>query len=137
VRYRDAVPITAERFAQGLTFPDYLGQMSMNRDRYENALAGLTLTPEDTRVLERYGATRKVMVITEDWCGTSLAYVPVIVKMLESRPDIELRVFPRDRNPDVMDQYLKRGQFRSIPVIVFFDDAMNELARFIESRPAV
>jgi hypothetical protein len=131
------MPITGERFAQGLTFPQYLQQMSMNRDRYEKALAGLTLTPADARVLERYGATRKIMIITEDWCGTSLAYVPVIVKMVESRPDIELRVFPRDRNPDVMDQYLKCGQFRSIPVIVLFDGAMNELVQFIESRPAV
>jgi hypothetical protein len=131
------MPVTAERFAQGLTFPQYLEQMSMNRDRYERALAGLTLTPADAKVFEHYGATRKVMVITEDWCGTSLAYVPVIVKMLERRPEIELRVFARDENPDVMDQYLKRGLYRSIPVIVLFDEAMHELARFIESRPAV
>jgi hypothetical protein len=35
-----------------------------------------------------------------------------------------------------MDQYLKKGLYRSIPVFVFFDEHMNEVARFIESRPA-
>lgn len=34
-----------------------------------------------------------------------------------------------------MDQYLKRGLYRSIPVFVFFDEDMNELARFVE-RPS-
>jgi len=32
----------------------------------------------------------------------------------------------------VMDQFLKRGLYRSIPVFAFFDDDMHELARFIE-----
>jgi hypothetical protein len=35
-----------------------------------------------------------------------------------------------------MDQYLKKGLYRSIPVFVFFDEHMTEVARFIESRPA-
>jgi hypothetical protein len=35
-----------------------------------------------------------------------------------------------------MDQFLKRGVYRSIPVIAFFDAEMSELARFIEERPS-
>ncbi len=34
-----------------------------------------------------------------------------------------------------MDQYLKKGLYRSIPVFAFFDEHMNEVARFIERRP--
>ncbi len=47
-----------------------------------------------------------------------------------------MRIFLRDANPDLMDQYLKNGLYRSIPVFVFFDEDMNELARFIEQRPS-
>jgi len=47
-----------------------------------------------------------------------------------------MRIFLRDENPDLMDQFLKEGLYRSIPVFVFFDERMNEVARFIESRPA-
>ena len=124
--------ITKERFAEGLTLPQYLDQMRMNRDRFVRAFDTATVRPEDTRVLERLGKAAKLLVITEDWCGTSLAYVPGVAKLVDSRPDIEMRIFLRDENSDVMDQFLKRGLYRSIPVFAFFDDDMNELARFIE-----
>ena len=124
--------ITKERFAEGLTLSQYLEQMRMNRDRFVRAFDSAAARPEDTRVLERLGKAAKLLVITEDWCGTSLAYVPGVAKLVASRPDIEMRIFLRDENPDVMDQFLKRGLYRSIPVFAFFDDDMNELARFIE-----
>jgi len=127
--------LTRERFAQGLTLGQYLAQMSVNKERLAGALARATAEPVDAGTLERLGRPRKVMVITEGWCGTSLAYVPFVASLLAADPTIELRVFLRDANPDVMDQYLKRGLYRSIPVIAFFDDDMRELARFIEQRP--
>jgi thioredoxin family protein len=122
--------ITKERFAQGLTLSQYLDQMGMNRDRFVRAFDAAPARGEE--VLERLGKAAKLLVITEDWCGTSLAYFPGVAKLVESRPEIEMRVFLRDENPDVMDQFLKRGLYRSIPVFAFFDDDMNELARFIE-----
>ena len=124
--------ITKERFAEGLTLPQYLEQMRMNRDRFVRAFEAGAVRPEEAWVLERLGKATKLLVITEDWCGTSLAYVPSVAKLVESRPDIEMRIFLRDENPDVMDQFLKRGLYRSIPVFAFFDEDMNELARFIE-----
>jgi hypothetical protein len=127
--------LTKERFAQGLTFPQYLEQMTMNKERLIKALDGTVIKPQDVAVLTRHGDVKHILVITEDWCGTSLAYVPFIVRLVDGRPGVDLRVFLRDENPDVMDQFLKRGMYRSIPVIAFFDGEMNELARFIEAKP--
>ena len=128
--------ITKERFAEGLTLAQYLDAMVMNRERFVGALDAATVRPEDTRMLERLGKAAKLLVITEDWCGTSLAYVPPVAKLVSAHPNIEMRIFMRDDNPDVMDQFLKQGLYRSIPVFAFFDADMNELARFIEQRPA-
>jgi hypothetical protein len=128
--------ITKERFAEGLTLAQYLDRMTMNRDRFLRAFDAATVRPEDTRVLDRLGHAAKLLVITEDWCGTSLAYFPAVAKLVADRPEVEMRIFLRDENPDVMDQFLKRGLHRSIPVFAFFDADMNELARFIEERPA-
>ena len=128
--------LTKERFAQGLTLQRYLDQMTMNKERFVRALDATVIKPQDVAVLTQHGAVRNILVITEDWCGTSLAYVPFVAKLVEGHPEIDLRVFMRDENPDVMDRYLKRGMYRSIPVFVFFDEQMNELARFIEERPA-
>jgi Thioredoxin len=127
--------VTKERFEQGLTLEQYVDQMSVNRERFVEALDETIIEPEEARVLERLGAARRVLVITEDWCGTCLAEVPFVVKLIEGRPGIEMRLFPRDANLDVMDQYLKKGVYRSIPVFAFFDEHMNEVARFIETRP--
>ena len=128
--------VTKERFEQGLTLQQYVDKMSFNRERFVEALEDATVGPEGARVLERLAGARRVLVISEDWCGTCLAHVPYVAKMIEGRPDIEMRLFPRDANLDLMDQYLKQGRYRSIPVFAFFDEHMNELARFLECRPS-
>jgi len=128
--------VTTERFAQGMTGRQYIEQMSMNKERFLAVLDSITIAAKDTEVLRRLAGTRKILVITEDWCGTSLGSVPFVIKLAEAIPHIETRIFLRDENPDLMDQFLKGGVYRSIPVIAFFDEHMNELARFIERRPS-
>ena len=128
--------VTNEQFAQGMTARQYVDQMSMNKERMLSTLDSTVISAADTRILERYAGTRKILVITEDWCGTSLGSVPFVVKLAEAMPHIEMRIFLRDENPDLMDQFLKGGVYRSIPVIAFFDEHMHELARFIERRPS-
>jgi len=66
------------------------------------------------------------MVITEGWCGDSAQTLPIIAKMAEMNPNIDLRILLRDSNPDIMDLYLTRGT-RSIPKLVVFDPEGNEL----------
>ena len=128
--------VTMEEFAQGMTVRQYVDQMSMNKERMLSTLDATVIRAADIQILERYAGTRKILVITEDWCGTSLGSVPFVVKLAEAIPHIEMRIFLRDENPDLMDQFLKGGVYRAIPVIAFFDEHMNELARFIERRPS-
>ena len=127
--------VTKERFEQGMTVSQYLDQMTMNKERILAALKSITASPGNAKVLERRPGTRRILVITEDWCGAAIASLPYVIKLVESAPHIEMRIFLRDDNPDLMDQFLKDGRYRSIPVYVFFDEQMNELARFIERRP--
>jgi hypothetical protein len=128
--------ITPERFAQGMTFAEYLDQMRINRDRFIRFMNEATITDEDREALRRLGPGLRVLVITEDWCGDALYSFPALARLLEGE-DVEMRIFLRDRNPDVMDRYLKRGAFRTIPVFVFLDDRMNEVARFVERQDVV
>src|SRR5213083_3351746 len=128
--------VTKERFAQGMTVQQYLDQMGTNKDTFMKFLGEIKVKPEDKKALESLGKKLKCMIITEDWCGDALYNVPVLLKLIEGNPNIEPRVFLRDKNPDLMDQYLNQGIYRSIPVFAFFDESMNELARFIERPPA-
>jgi Thioredoxin len=126
--------LTKERFAQGMTAQQYLDQMGTNKETFMKLLSEVKIKPEDKSALAKLGKKVKGMVITEDWCGDALYNVPVLFKLVEGNPDIELRVFLRDKNPDIMDQYLNKGTFRSIPVFAFFDENMQEIARLLE-RP--
>ena len=129
--------VTRQRFAQGMTFQQYLDQMNTNKDKFLETLAAVEVTPEERAVFKNRPEKLNVLVITEDWCGDALTNFPVLAKMVEGAPNVEMRVFLRDQNPDLMDQYLNRGLFRSIPVFVFFDGDMKEVARFIERPPKI
>jgi hypothetical protein len=129
--------LTRERFAQGMTFARYLDQMTTNKDKFLEQLAAVRVRPEEQAVFSRRAGKLNVLVLTEDWSGDALTNFPVLAKMVDGAPNVEMRVFLRDQNPDLMDQYLNRGIFRSIPVFVFFDDNMREIARFVERPPAV
>jgi thioredoxin family protein len=127
--------MTPARFAQGLTFAAYLAQMRTNKERFETRMAEALITPADREAIR--GRKLKILVITEDWCGDALVGFPALARLVDDAPNVEMRVFLRDANPDVMDQYLKRGLYRTIPVIVFFDEQMNELARYMERQDVV
>jgi len=126
--------VTAERFAQGLTVGDYVAQMITNREAFARLLAEAPVRPEDREALAGLGRKIKILVITEDWCPDSLRTIPPVARLIDRLPNAELRILLRDANPDVMDQYLKRGQFRAIPVFAVFDEEMHEIGRMIEVK---
>ena len=129
--------VTRDRFQQGMTFQQYLDQMTTNKEKFLQYLAEVKVRPEDRAVFVSRKDKLNVLVITEDWCGDALSNFPVLAKMVEGAPSVEMRVFLRDRNPDLMNQYLNQGTYKSIPVVVFFDGRMNEIARFVERPIAV
>jgi len=129
--------VTKQRFAQGMTFQQYLDQMTSNKDKFMEGLGSARVTPEERAVFTNRQEKLNVLVLTEDWCGDALTNFPVLARMVEGAPRVEMRVFLRDQNPDLKDQYLNRGLFRSIPVFVFFDAEMSEIARFIERPPKI
>ena len=129
--------VTKQRFAQGMTFQQYLDQMITNKDKFAETLAAVQVAPQERAVFGDRRERLNVLVLTEDWCGDALTNLPVLAKMVEGAPNVEMRVFLRDQNADLMDQFLNRGLYRSIPVFVFFDADMKELARFVERPPKI
>lgn len=123
------------RFAKGLTYDGYKAQMTRNLDRVEANEARLQFTPEDLAALRSLKGPIHVMALAEDWCGDVIANLPVLGKLAREAGTLDVRVFLRDQNKDLMGRYLNQGKYESIPVFVFFDDAFNELGIFIE-RPA-
>lgn len=127
--------IIRERFEQGMTIEQYQAQMTVNQEVFAENIAQAALRPEDVAFFQGMPEPINALVITEDWCGDALANVPVLAKVASETGKLDLRLFLRDQNLDLADQYLKEGKYRSVPVFVFFDQQMRELGHFIE-RPA-
>ncbi len=127
--------VTREQFEQGMTYDEFKSAMTRNRERFEENERAVEITGEDSAAFARLGGRVHVLVLAEDWCGDVVANLPVLGRLAQETGKLDVRVFPRDENPDLMDLYLNKGEFRSIPVFAFFDDDFREIGRFIE-RPA-
>jgi thiol-disulfide isomerase/thioredoxin len=127
--------IDRARFDQGLTYDAYKEQMTRNRDRLEENERRVDLSKEDLAAFRDLPSPVKVLVLAEDWCGDVIANLPVLGRLAKESGKLDVRIFLRDQNDDIMQRYLNKGQFKSIPVFVFFDDAFHELGHWIE-RPA-
>jgi hypothetical protein len=129
--------ITIERFGKGKTFQEYLASGIRNRNLFEDNYNGLTISAEQERSLKELAARpdgpHHVVVIGEDWCPDVYRGAGVAQRIAEAM-GIELRYFERDQNKDMIAEYLKNGEFESIPVFVFYDREHREVAHFIE-RP--
>jgi hypothetical protein len=127
--------ISRERFEQGMTPEQYKAQMKQNQEKFVANEAAATVRPEDLAYFIGLPQPINALILTEDWCGDALANVPVLLSLANQTGKLNLRLFLRDQNLDLADQYLKEGKYRSVPVFVFFDQDMRELGHFIE-RPA-
>jgi hypothetical protein len=81
---------------------------------------------EITDEIRKINRSQFWLVITENWCGDSAQILPVIQKIASINSNIELKIFLRDSNPEIIDSYLTNGT-RSIPKLIVFDTRGNEL----------
>jgi hypothetical protein len=66
-----------------------------------------------------------LLCLAEDWCGDAVQALPIVARLIERAPQVDLRVLRRDTNDDLMRSHLTRGT-RSIPVVMVFDAAWHE-----------
>jgi hypothetical protein len=123
------------RFETGLTYDTYKAQMTRNRERFEENERRVELRPEDVAAFRELPQPLHVLVLAEDWCGDVIANLPVLGRLAEASRTLDIRVFLRDQNDDLMQRWLNQGKFKSIPVFVFYDQDFRELGHWIE-RPA-
>jgi selT/selW/selH-like putative selenoprotein len=109
--------------------------MTRNRERLEANEQTVEFSSDDLDFFTQLEQPLHVLVIAEDWCGDVIANLPVLGRLAAETGKLDMRVFLRDQNLDLIDQYLKEGKYRSIPVFVFFNTAFEELGHWIE-RPA-
>ncbi len=129
--------ITAEQFATGMTMDEYQAQMSQNKEQFAANIAAAPVAPEDAARFAALPEPLDVLVVTEDWCGDSLAHLPVLFRLArESGDRLNVRIFKRDEHKNLAALFPMPTGRVAIPIVVFFDQGMHEVGKFLE-RPQV
>ena len=132
---QEASVVTPERYSQGMTYDQYMDTVKVNKARIEEYYDNVSLDSDQTARLQELVARDKgparMMVIGEDWCGDVVRELPVLARVAEAA-GLELRIFPRDENHDIMNEFLKEGLYMSIPVAVFYDQGHDYICHWIE-----
>lgn len=74
------------------------------------------------------------VVISEAWCGDAAHALPIISKLAEANPLLDLCIVLRDENEALMDEFLTNGG-RSIPKLISFSPDDNEILFTWGPRP--
>ncbi len=136
---QQASVVTPQRFDQGMSYETYMGQIKVNKARFEDFYNNFSVTAEDTAALKelvgKANGPAKMLVLGEDWCGDVIRGLPVLARIAEAS-GMQMTVFPRDENHDIMNEFLKNGQWMSIPVAVFYTKDHEYISHWIE-RPDI
>ena len=135
VDVEDEMTLDRARWDKGITYDAYKSAMTRNQERFAQNEDRVELDPETVRTFKALPQKLRVLVLAEDWCGDVVANLPVLGKLAKDVPALDVRVFYRDQNLDLMERWLNQGKYQSIPVFVFFDENFRELGHWIE-RPA-
>jgi hypothetical protein len=128
--------ITPARFAQGLSYAGFLAKATVNHDKFDASYQSVPLTDEDLSFFRKAAALphgpKKMLALAEAWCGDVYRELPTAVRIAEAT-GMELRIFFRDENPDIMDEFLSNdGKSRAIPVFVFYTEDLQYITHFTE-----
>jgi hypothetical protein len=119
---------------KGFTFTQYVNQMKKYQKEMCERQRDLRITPSECQKLKLFTLKRKILVMSEDWCIDSLMNLPILAKMAECAPNIELRIFNRSENPELTD-FFSRQLIENIPVFWIMDDEFNQCGYWVE-RPS-
>lgn len=122
--------VTPERLAQGISFKQWMEQIDRNQDKFEENYAGIQPDPADVEAIKalvsKPNGPATCLALGEVWCPDVFRGMPVIAKLCEAT-GIDLKIFFRDQNLDIMNEFLYKGEFQSIPTLVFYTKDHKQL----------
>ena len=111
-----------------LPYDDFVAASTQHCGLWEGVYKFARL-PEWSNGLDLGATPRRLLVLAEDWCGDASNTIPVLARLADQVPGLELRVLRRDEHPAVMDAYLTNGA-RSIPIVIALDADFGELGHW-------
>ncbi|MFW9808291.1 MAG: thioredoxin family protein [Candidatus Thorarchaeota archaeon] len=94
---------------------------------------GFQVTEHDADLLRSIKNSIRILVIGTDRCDDTAGNLPLLAKMVEFTPKLELRILDSDSNARYHQNFKVNGK-RKTPVVLFLNSKLEELCRWVE-RP--
>ena len=121
--------VTPERLSQGISWQQWMEQIDRNEEKFQFNYDDHKLDAADVEAIKSAVAKAggvTCLAIGEAWCPDVVRGMPVAAKLAEAT-GMDLKIFFRDQNIDIMNEFLYKGEFQSIPTLVFYDKDQKQL----------
>ncbi|MFP7656144.1 thioredoxin family protein [Chryseobacterium proteolyticum] len=98
---------------------DYKQYYELGLQRMDRTLKKYILDENQVNELKSKNFNGKILIISEVWCGDASSTVPALVKFFEGHN--EVRIFLRDSDKSLINQFLTNGT-ESIPKVIILND---------------
>lgn len=127
--------VTPERYQQGISYAEWMQQIDRNQDKFEQNYNDMKPNADDVAAIKALMALpngpAKCCAIGEPWCPDVFRGMPVMAKLAQAL-DLDMKIFFRDQNIDMINEFLYKGEFQSIPVFVFYTKDHEYLGHWTE-----
>lgn len=125
--------LTAGKFDEGMTAPQYIDQIKVNKQPFQDIYDAVTVPDEVAAFANGLEWPLRISAFTADWCGDAMSTTPAVLRLAEASDNIIVRVFNRDQELELTNSFLPENRAGTVPVFVVTDRSMSEIARFIET----
>jgi hypothetical protein len=127
--------VTPQRFEQGITYKEWMEKIDRNQEKFVDNYESASLNPVDVEKIKatmaKANGPAKVLALGEAWCPDVFRGLPVMARLAEAT-GLDLKIFFRDENLDIMNEFLYKGEFQSIPTFVFYTKDHQYIGHWIE-----
>lgn len=120
-------------FQQAMPYGKYLDTngTEAQRERWQGVASRVSLTPDQSQLLQGFTRKMNVLVVSGTWCGDCAHQGPIIEKFAQTTSHIDLRFLERDEVPELRDAIKINGGAR-VPVVIFLSEDFHECGRYGE-----
>lgn len=119
ITFSEYMNVAKQRVENPVDNDNYNDYYELGLQRMERTLKTFKVNPEMLENLKSKNFDGKVLIISEPWCGDASATVPAVSEFFATA-GIEVKIFLRDFDPSLIDQFLTNGT-QSIPKIVLLN----------------
>lgn len=135
--YRDLVKqLSDDNSNSGIEKTESLADYTkLNNKRMKRWDKTIKISEQAKEKISNFNKSTTWLIITESWCGDAAHVIPVINRVAELNPNINIKIVLRDDNLELMDMFLTNGG-RAIAKVIMLNNETGEVISTYGPRPS-